>query len=119
MAKFERSSECESVFQEICHRLTTAPVLAFPEYKCQSILDTDASDTGTGAVLSHVLDDGSGQVIAYGSHVLSNTVTAQQGKNLHIAVVSFSNTVIWARHSYQLWFSDLAEHFQRTSLLVG
>lgn len=70
-AKFEWFSECESAFQEVRPRLTTTPVLAFPDYTRQFILDADASDTGIRAVLSQVLDDGMEQVIAYGSRVLS------------------------------------------------
>ena len=70
-AKFEWTSESEAAFQEIRHRLTTAPVLAFPDYTRPFILDTDASDTGIGAVLSQVLEEGGERVIAYGSRVLS------------------------------------------------
>ena len=44
---------------------------AFLTYTRQFILDTYASNTGIGAVLSQVLGDGSEQVISYGSSVLS------------------------------------------------
>ena len=70
-ATFAWTSECESAFQEIRHRLTTAPVLAFPDYTRPFILDTDASDTGIGAVLSQILEEGGERVIVYGSRVLS------------------------------------------------
>ena len=56
-AKFEWTSKCQTVFEELRHRLITAPVLAFPDYEREFILDTDASDTGIGAVLSQVQED--------------------------------------------------------------
>ena len=72
-AKFEWTSECQTAFEEICRRLITAPILrlAFPDYERAFILDTDASDTGIGAVLSQVQEDGSERVIAYASRVLT------------------------------------------------
>lgn len=70
-AKFEWTSECQTAFEEIRQRLVTAPILAFPDYERVFILDTDASDTGIGAVLSQVQEDGSERVIAYASRVLT------------------------------------------------
>ena len=70
-AKFEWTNECQTAFEEIRHRLVTAPILAFPDYKREFILDTDASDTGIGAVLSQVQEDGSERLIAYASRVLT------------------------------------------------
>ena len=70
-AKFEWTSKCQTAFEELRHRLITAPVLAFPDYEREFILDTDASDTGIGAVLSQVQEDGSERIIAYASRVLT------------------------------------------------
>ena len=52
--------------------LTSAPILGFPREDGQWYLDTDASDIGTGAVLSQV-QDGDEQVIAYASKSLEGT----------------------------------------------
>lgn len=49
----------------------TAPILAFPDYDRTFILDTDASGTGIGAVLSQQHEDGVERVIAYASKVLT------------------------------------------------
>ena len=51
--------------------LTSAPVLSYPDFSRQFILDTDASDTGIGGVLSQVDADGRERVIAYGSRLLT------------------------------------------------
>ena len=46
-------------------------MLAYPNYSKPFILDTDASETGIGAVLSQTDDNGREQVIAYASRTLS------------------------------------------------
>ena len=61
---------CADAFKELKHRLTTAPILAFPDYNLPFILDTDASGTGIGAVLSQV-QEGEERVVAYASRTLS------------------------------------------------
>ena len=58
--EFQWTSECEDAFGWLKTLLTTAPILAFPTVDCQFILDTDASNTGLGAVLSQVQARGGG-----------------------------------------------------------
>jgi len=70
-AKFDWTDECLAAFKELRNKLTTAPVLAFPDYNRPFLLDTDASNFGIGAVLSQLQDDGTERVIAYASRVLT------------------------------------------------
>jgi len=70
-AKFEWTDECLAAFKELRNKLTTAPVLAFPDYNRPFLLDTDASNSGIGAVLSQLQDDGTERVIAYASRLLT------------------------------------------------
>ena len=69
--KFHWTNECQTAFDDLRHRLVSAPILAFPDYNREFILDTDASDDGIGAVLSQVQDDGTEHVIAYASRILT------------------------------------------------
>ena len=68
---FKWSQECTQSFEELRARLVSSPVLVFPDYRKPFILDTDASDSGIGAVLSQVQDDGMERVVAYASRLLS------------------------------------------------
>ena len=68
---FRWTKEGKWAFEELRRRLTTSPMLAYPDFERPFILDTDASDVGIGAVLSQIDDQGAERVIAYGSRVLS------------------------------------------------
>ncbi|XP_062374552.1 uncharacterized protein LOC134062534 isoform X1 [Sardina pilchardus] len=71
-ARFQWTSECQEAFNKLKQLLTTTPVLGYPLDEGNMILDTDASDTGVGAVLSQ-LQQGRERVLAYGSRKLSKT----------------------------------------------
>ena len=67
--------EQESAFNELKHRLTIAPVSAYPDFSPDAglfVLDTDASQPlGIGAVLSRLQLNDTEHVIAYGSRSLN------------------------------------------------
>ena len=67
---FYRSDACEEAFQQLKTLLTTAPVLAYPHFDRDFLLETDASGVGLGAVLSQCQDDGSIRPIAFASRTL-------------------------------------------------
>ncbi len=46
--------ECDAAFATLKIELTSSPVLVYPQFDNQFILDTDASGEGLGAVLSQV-----------------------------------------------------------------
>ena len=68
---FDWTIHCQNAFDELRKCLVSSPILAYPDYNRRFILDTDASDTGIGAVLSQISDEGSERVIAYASRSLS------------------------------------------------
>lgn len=70
--EFKWTDECAQAFSTLKQRLTHTPVLAFPDFTKPFTLDTDASDSGIGAVLSQTAD-GQERVIAYASRSLTKT----------------------------------------------
>ena len=68
--KFVWSEECDNAFQELKIKLSTAPVLGYPQLGLPFILDTDASNKAVGAVLAQ-LDKGREKVIAYYSKAMT------------------------------------------------
>ena len=70
-ASFQWQMEQESAFNELKHRLTIAPVSAYPDFSPDAglfVLDTDAS---IGAVLSRLQLNDTEREIAYGSRSLN------------------------------------------------
>ncbi|KAJ8339695.1 hypothetical protein SKAU_G00343280 [Synaphobranchus kaupii] len=61
--------EQSMAFDQLRAALTEAPVLAYPDAQRPFIVDTDASNTGVGAVLSQEDEDGE-RVVAYYSRAL-------------------------------------------------
>lgn len=66
------TSECEESFEALKAKLTSAPVLAYADFARPFILETDASYSGLGAVLSQETEGGI-RPIAYASRGLRPT----------------------------------------------
>lgn len=62
---FPWTPECQSSFDSLKEKLTSFPVLAYPDFDKEFTLTTDASNYAIGAILSQ-----EGKVISYGSRVL-------------------------------------------------
>ena len=61
--------DCEKASAELKMKLTTPPILAFPDFSKPFILDTDASNLSIGAALSQ-LHEGKERVVYYDSRLL-------------------------------------------------
>jgi hypothetical protein len=61
------NQDTDTAFQVLKQGLVTAPVLTLPDFQKTFVIDTDACDTGVGAVLQQ-----DGHPIAYMSKPLSN-----------------------------------------------
>ena len=69
--EFRWSDECQSAFERLKELLVTSPILAYPNFQRDFILETDASLQGLGAVLSQVQPDNRSHPIAYASRELT------------------------------------------------
>jgi hypothetical protein len=69
-ARWKWADTEERAFEALKKALTTAPVLACPDFSRIFTLQTDASTLGLGAVLTQDSDDGE-RVIAYASRTLN------------------------------------------------
>jgi RNase H-like domain found in reverse transcriptase/Reverse transcriptase (RNA-dependent DNA polymerase)/Aspartyl protease/Zinc knuckle len=61
----------QQAFERLKAHLTSAPILAYPDFEKEFILFTDASDLALGAILSQVDQKGHERVIAYASRTLA------------------------------------------------
>lgn len=73
--KFQWTPEPQIAFEELKKRLTTAPILANPNFDRKFYLHCDASDYGIGAVLTQFDDNNEERPIAFMSKKLN---TAQR-----------------------------------------
>jgi len=65
------SEECNEAFNKLKGMMMTTPILAYPDFNENFILDTDASFDTIGAVLSQIDAHGREKVISYGSHKMN------------------------------------------------
>ncbi|MEL7328148.1 MAG: RNase H-like domain-containing protein [Pseudomonadota bacterium] len=72
-AKFEWSAECEAAFVTLKNQLSSDPVLKFPNFGQQFIVEADASNYAVGGVLSQFGSDGQIHPIAYFSTALQKS----------------------------------------------
>lgn len=113
------TSEAKAAFEKLKILLTSTPILSFPIKHGLFILDTDASDTGTGAVLSQIQDKEE-RVIAFASHKLSKTerkycTTRKELLAVHKYVLQFKNYlfgkkfIIRTDHKALTWLKEWKE----------
>ena len=72
-ALFQWSAECETAFETLKMKLLTSPLLAYPDFGKDFTLETDASKSGLGAILSQYQDDQKLHPVAYASRSVSTT----------------------------------------------
>ena len=70
--KFTWNEEHEEAFQLLKMRLLQTPILSFPNFSYPFVIDTDASETALGAVLSQVIEREE-RPVAFESRVLTKT----------------------------------------------
>lgn len=112
------SPEAERAFSEIKSRLTSAPILASPDFSRPFVIQCDASDTGVGAVLYQECD-GAEHPIAYASKGLTKAQRAYSVTEKELIGVLFgiekfrsyvegTHFVVETDHSSLLWLTKLS-----------
>ena len=112
-----RSDDQQSAFEQIKEYLSKAPVLLSPDFNVPFVLQTDASSTGLGAVLTQTTD-GMEHVISYASRSLSDaeknyTTTEQECLAIIWAIQKFCaylegyHFTVITDHSSLRWLHNL------------
>ena len=104
----EWTAECQEAFDKMKDLLTSAPILAYPNWELEFKLATDASDFGMGAVLSQATK-GMEHVIAYASRMFTPaernyTVTERECLGV-VAYIKYFCPYLLGRH-----FTVLTDH---------
>ena len=92
--KFKWTPECEKSFQTLKKALSSAPILAFPQFDKEFIISVDSSEYSIGFVLSQHDNEGREHPTAYGGRTLHNHelrwhITDKEGLALVEAVKQF------------------------------
>ena len=102
--KFMRTDECEKSFQELKHRLTTAPVLTILSGPEGYEIYSDASLKGLGCVLMQ-----NGRVVAYASRQLRPHELNYPTHDLELAAIVFA-LKIWRHYLCGEKFQIFTDH---------
>ena len=73
-------------------KITSAPVLVFPDFSKPFLLETDASKEGLGVVLSQKQDDRRYHPVAFGSRMLTSSEQNYHSSKLEFLVLKWSIT---------------------------
>ena len=110
--RFDWSPECQIAFQELKQRLSSVPVLAYPNFDAQFVLETDASIKGLGAVLSQAQEGGNLHPVGYASRALSPS-------EVHYGITDLETlAVVWAisHFSHYLYGNRVVAYTDHTAV---
>ena len=93
-AEFVWSKECQLAFNSLKQKLTTAPVLVYPNFGQSFLLETDVSIKVLGAVLSQRQEDNQLQPVDFASRALSAAENTYSDTELETLAV------VWAIQHY-------------------
>ena len=99
--------EHQESFDALKEALCTAPVLGYPDFSREFILETDASLKGLGAILSQQQKDGSICVIAYASQSLypsKRSMHNYSSAKLELLALKWAVTEKFQDNLLGLWF---------------
>jgi hypothetical protein len=94
--KFEWKPQCQNAFDELKIKLSTTPVLAYPDFRLPFILTTDASKIAVAAVLSQV-QGGIERPISFASRQLNKAERAYSASELEMLAL------VWATKYFRCY----------------
>ena len=97
-AVFNWSPECQEAFEALKAAITQSPVLVYPNFEVDFVLETDACGKGLGAVLSQ--SDGILHPVAYASRSLSPAKRNYSVTDLETLAV------VWAMQHFRAYLYD-------------
>ena len=106
--RFKWTESCQDAFDCLKSKLTSAPVLAFPDYNRQFILHCDASNVAIGGVLNQVFESGE-RPVGYFSRKLRGTevnysITERE------ALAIFESVKFFTPYLYLNKFTTVTDH---------
>ena len=110
--------ECQSAFEEIIDKLTTAPVLGFADPKLPYVLNTDASTSGLGAVL-YQEQDGRMRAIAFASRGLTKSEAKYPAHKLEFLALKWAVTAKFGDYLYGTDFTVVTDSNPLTYILTS
>ena len=109
---------CQTAFDTIIEKLTTAPVLGFADPKQPYILHTDASTLGLGAAL-YQEQQGQKRVVAYASRGLSRCETRYPAHKLEFLALKWAVTEKFQDYLYGSPFLAVTDSNPLTYILTS
>lgn len=111
------TEECETAFQMIIQKLTSAPILAFANPQLPYVLHTDACHDGLGAALYQV-QEGKLRVIAYASRGLSRSEQNYPTHKLEFLALKWAVCEKFSDYLYGSSFTVLTDNNPLTYILT-
>ena len=87
--KIEWKEEHQKAVDELLEKLTTPPILAYPDFEKPFVLHTDASIQGLGCALFQVQDEKL-RVIGYGSRTLNKSEAKYHSSKLEFLALKWA-----------------------------
>ena len=98
------TEECQTTLESLIDAVTSAPIMAYPDFNKEFILHTDASTLGLGCIL-YQKQEGKMRVIGYGSRTLNKAES-----NYHPSKLEFL-ALKWAITEFFCEYLGYANHF--------
>ena len=112
---FKWEEEHNQAFELLRLKLTSPPVLAFPDFARDFTVSTDASGVGVGCVLKQLDENGRERVVAYGSRVLRPEEQRYSATEREFLALRYA-TQVFRPYLYGRKFTVMTDHQSLTHL---